>query len=71
MTEEKHEPPELTDEQREALAAYTDGFGGQDENGVDLSLLRENLKRTPTERLEQLRRELLFFHEVRYARTRD
>jgi hypothetical protein len=29
-------------------------YGDQDENGVDLSLLRENLRRTPTERLIRL-----------------
>ena len=28
-------------------------YGEQDENGVDLSLIRENLKLTPTERLRQ------------------
>ena len=34
-------------------------YGEQDENGVDLSLIRENLKLTPTQRLrkaEQARR---------------
>jgi len=28
-------------------------YGEQDENGVDLSLIRENLKLTPEERLRQ------------------
>jgi hypothetical protein len=28
-------------------------YGEQDENGVDLSLIRENLKRTPEERLDR------------------
>jgi hypothetical protein len=28
-------------------------YGEQDENGVDLSLIRENLKRTPTERIRR------------------
>ena len=28
-------------------------YGEQDENGVDLSLIRENLKLTPEERLER------------------
>jgi hypothetical protein len=31
-------------------------YGEQDENGVDLSLIRENLKLTPTERLRKLDR---------------
>jgi hypothetical protein len=34
------------------LAAHP--YGEQDENGVDLSLLRENLKLTPRERLAKL-----------------
>jgi hypothetical protein len=36
------------------LAAHP--YGDQDENGVDLSLLRENLKLTPRERLAKLQR---------------
>lgn len=28
-------------------------YGEQDENGVDLSLIRANLRRTPTERLRR------------------
>jgi hypothetical protein len=28
-------------------------YGDQDENGVDLSLIRENLKLTPTERIRK------------------
>lgn len=28
-------------------------YGRQDENGVDLSLIRENLRRTPTERIRR------------------
>jgi len=31
----------------------TDDYGEQDENGVDLSLIRENLRRTPRERLRR------------------
>jgi hypothetical protein len=43
----------------------------QDENGVDLSLIRENLKLTPLERArkaERLRRGVLRMHEL--ARVR-
>ena len=29
------------------------GFGEQDENGIDLSLIRENLKLTPLERIRK------------------
>ncbi len=54
---------------RATFQAYTHGYDDQDENGIDRSLLRENLKRTPTERLEKLRRELAFFAEVRRVRS--
>jgi len=42
-------------------------YGEQDENGVDLSLIRENLKLTPTERLrrgDQARRSALRLMEI-------
>ena len=44
-------------------------YGEQDENGVDLSLIRENLRLTPTERLRRgyrARRDALRLRE--YAR---
>src|SRR5919201_1386317 len=44
----------MTEEQWERFQAYTHGFGEQDENGVDVSLLRENLRLTPSQRLERL-----------------
>jgi len=43
-----------TDEQWSRFQEYTHGYGEQDENGVDLSLLRENLKLTPVERIRRL-----------------
>jgi hypothetical protein len=46
----------MTDEQWAWFQAHTHGFGEQDENGVDVSLLRENLRLTPTQRLEKLQR---------------
>jgi hypothetical protein len=42
----------MSEEQGERFQAYTYGFGEQDENGVDISLLRENLRLTPSQRLE-------------------
>jgi hypothetical protein len=45
-----------------AALRQMDNFEYQDENGVDLTLIRENLKLTPTERLERnlrRRREVL------------
>jgi hypothetical protein len=41
----------MTEAQWARFQAYTHGFGEQDENGVDVSLLRENLRRTATQRL--------------------
>jgi hypothetical protein len=43
----------MTDEQWARYQEYTHGYGDQDENGIDLSLLRENLKLTPSERLRR------------------
>jgi len=45
----------LTPEQEAYLKKLADPryYGEQDENGVDLSLIRENLKLTPEERLER------------------
>ena len=57
----------LSQEQWERFQAYTHGYGEQDENGVDLSLLRTNLKLTPTERIEKMRRSLMLVQEVRRA----
>lgn len=48
-------PAGWTAEQWATFQEYTRGYGDQDENGIDLSLLRENLKLTPTERLQKLR----------------
>ena len=53
----------MTEEQWAQWQAYTHGFGEQDENGVDVSLLRRNLRLSPWERLEKMERELAFFKE--------
>ena len=53
----------MTDEQWAQWQAYTRGFGEQDENGVDASLLRRNLRLSPWERLEKMERGLAFFKE--------
>jgi hypothetical protein len=37
----------------------------QDENGIDLTHLRENLRRTPSQRLEKLERVLEDLHALR------
>jgi len=61
--------PENEEEQRERLQAYLRAhpYGEQDENGVDLSLLRENLKLTPSQRLEKLQNAALCLTELRDA----
>ncbi len=45
-------------------------FPVQDENGIDLSALRRNLRLTPTERIERMRIALKFAMEVRHAGRR-
>ncbi len=67
MHEEAEDRRGLTDEQWAIYKRATSGYGDQDENGIDLSLLRENLKLTPTERLERMRRGLALYMEVRRA----
>lgn len=54
----------MTDEQWAWFQEYTHGYGEQDENGIDLSLIRENLKLTPTERLVKHRGALAFVLEI-------
>jgi predicted nucleotidyltransferase len=51
----------MTDEQWEWFQRHTHGFGEQDENGVDVSLLHENLRLTPTQRLQKLQRFLSLY----------
>jgi hypothetical protein len=64
MLEELEDRLGMTEEQWENFKRDTRGFPHQDENGVDLSLLRRNLSLTPTERLQSLQRSHDFFIEV-------
>ena len=59
----------MTDEQWAWFQQYTHGYGEQDENGIDLSLIRENLKLTPTERVRALERALAVDRELVRAGT--
>lgn len=65
--------PELTAEAR-ALIQWQeenpDVWGDQDENGVDLAHLRENLKLTPAERLRRLDAGRQSLKWLQNARTR-
>ena len=53
----------MTESQWAQWLAYTHGYGEQDANGVDISLIRENLRFSPWERLAKLQRNLTFFKE--------
>jgi hypothetical protein len=64
---------EISEEDRQRVIDYARAhpFGDQDGNGIDLSLLRHNLRLTPTQRIEKMQRALAFFNEVeRDRRTR-
>jgi hypothetical protein len=56
--EDPYDAFDLTEEQRRWLEKSRDPlyYGEQDENGVDLSLIREQLKLTPSQRLRELDR---------------
>ncbi len=60
----------MTEQQWEWFKQNTRGFGEQDEHGIDLSQLRENLKLTPTERFRKHQRALRNMLEVRRAGQR-
>lgn len=55
----------MTEAQWSRFQEYTHGYGDQDENGVDISLLRANLKLTPTERLKKMLRQNTAFKKVK------
>ena len=69
MTDEPEDRLGMSEEQWRWFQEFTHGFGDQDESGVDISLLRENLRLTPTERLEHHQQALKFYLEVRRAGT--
>jgi hypothetical protein len=65
--------PELTDEERDLIRwqeENPDVWGDQDENGVDLARLRENLKLTPAERVRKHDIALSFALELKEAGER-
>ena len=57
----------MDDKVRERIRDY----GEQDENGVDLSAIRRNLRLTPTERLEKMLRAAAFVKELQNAKRND
>jgi hypothetical protein len=68
MHDETEQQPALTEEQQAQLERALSGYGEQGANGYDLSLFRENLRRTPTERVERLQAAADFFAEVERVR---
>ena len=71
----EHDPePEdrlgMAEEQWAWFKAHTSGYGEQDVNGVDLSLLRRNLRLTPTERLQRHQGAVRMVMELDRARRR-
>ena len=72
-SEESKEPDDLqrgmTDAHWEIYKRATSGYGEQSESDIDISLLRENLKLTPTQRLAKLQVAHNFFVEVDNARS--
>lgn len=70
------EKTSLTSEQQTRLDEWlawqaANPYGDQDENGIDLSSLRENLRLTPTERLIRLEQAANALLELDRARTRN
>ncbi len=55
------------DKQTDDQVSSSDAIQRAIEYGVDITLLQENLKRTPTERLESFQHWLAFAEEIRRA----
>ena len=68
MNDEPKQPAPLHEEQQAQLDRALAGYGAQGANGYDLSQFRENLRRTPTERLQRLQAAVNFFAEVKRVR---
>ncbi|MBC7527795.1 MAG: hypothetical protein H7308_09615 [Chthonomonadaceae bacterium] len=70
--EEDAVPEGYTPEQLAQFLEWTRAhpYGDQDENGVDFSRLRANLKLTPTERVEKRRRAARGVKEMKNAGIR-
>lgn len=56
----------MTDDQWKWFQNATRGYGDQDAYGIDLSLLRENLRQTTTERLDRLQSGIDFLYGREY-----
>jgi hypothetical protein len=70
MSNDLEEPEDrlgMTDAQWVEFQRITRGYGDQDENGIDLSRLRDNLKLNPTQRVERCRSGARFMRDIRHA----
>lgn len=70
IVEENQDHLGLTDAQWAVFQQATRGYGEQDVNGVDIAMLRENLKLTPTQRLQRLEAARAFFRGLNNGRIR-
>jgi len=64
---EPEHPDTTDDEPRAGSQASARGHGDQDENGVDLSSLRRNLRLTPAQRLARLQQAVASMPRVRQS----
>ena len=67
MDEEPEDRLGMTEEQWTWFREFTRGYGDQDENGIDISLLRESLRLSPTERVERVVRGQELLRELKRA----
>jgi hypothetical protein len=67
MSDEPEDRLGMTEEQWEKFQAYKRGVMEQDENGVDISHLRANLRLTPAQRFERHQKALAIVLEVERA----
>jgi hypothetical protein len=61
MVEEPEDRLGMTEEQWETFKRVTRGYGDQDDSGIDRSLIRRNLRLSPSERLDRLQSAHDFF----------
>ena len=65
---EMNEQLDMTDDQWAVFSRLTQGFPHHNQDGVDLSLLRDNLALSPLERLRKLQKEIASLYSLDRAR---
>lgn len=73
LSEDGSRAPAMTAEQRARYDAWiaAHGTSEQDDNGIDLSAIRRNLRLTPTERLRRLQQAVDSLSVLQNARFQD